>query len=142
MIDHPTIEAYVEAFAKAPRLAEMEVRSRDQGVLRLRRSLVAAERKVRGPTGISVQESHSTTIPLSPVISLPTGTVITSALVGVFRMLPRNPVQVTTPVTEGQSVGAVEVMRLSNDVISPISGKVVAIFVQDGQPVEFRTTII
>jgi acetyl-CoA carboxylase biotin carboxyl carrier protein len=137
-MDHSTIEAFAETFAKAPRLAEMEIRSASQGTLRFRRSLQSAEKKPRpaaAKPSPSVTSVVDTQVTPESVESM--GTLVTSTLVGIFRLSTKLPVSVGSVVTAGQAIGAIEVMRLSDEITAPVSGGIAAVFVQDGEPVEY-----
>ena len=137
-MNHKTIEAFTEAFANFPRLAEMEVRSETHGTLRLRRSLQSADKKSR-PAVVQTAPLPTRTVGeielLSPILSK--GTVVTSTLVGVFRMSTKTTIDLGSAVTEGQTLGIIDVMRLANEVVAPVTGEITAIFVQDSQPVEY-----
>lgn len=69
------------------------------------------------------------------------GTVITSPMVGTAYLSPAPgaPPFVKTggQVEEGQTILIVEAMKTMNQVPSTASGRIVEIYVQDGQPVEF-----
>jgi len=133
-MNHQTIEAFVQAFADTPRLAELEVRSPDTGTLRLRRNPPPASVKPRASSKpVSPSVAADTT---DEPVFISTGTIIESALVGVFRAA-KEAVAVGSMVRVGQSLGAVEVMRLLSDVPAPVAGEIVALFVQDGEPVEY-----
>lgn len=66
---------------------------------------------------------------------------ITSPCVGLFQHCPRpedKPLAVVGDVVkEGQHVGAVRSMGIPNEVESPVMGRVIEIFVQEGQAVEY-----
>lgn len=136
-MDHSTIEAFAEAFANAPRLAEMEVRSPSQGILRFRRSLQSAEKKPRPATKNVASATKIADAPSAIVPPVNTNTIVTSTLVGIFRVSPKAPVSIGSHIQVGQTIGMIEVMRLSDEIIAPVSGEIVAIFVQDAQPVEY-----
>lgn len=136
-MDHSTIEAFADTFAKAPRLAEMEVRSAAHGVLRFRRSLASAEKKPKPAAKPPTPASASDAVPAAAVTEIGTNTVVTSTLVGIFRASRKAPVSVGSLITAGQTIGMIEVMRLSDEVTAPVAGEIAAIFVLDGQPVEY-----
>ncbi|RYZ67870.1 MAG: acetyl-CoA carboxylase biotin carboxyl carrier protein, partial [Proteobacteria bacterium] len=66
---------------------------------------------------------------------------ITSPFVGTFYRSPSpeadNYVQEGTRVKKGDTLCIVEAMKLMNEIESEISGKIVSILVENGQPVEF-----
>jgi acetyl-CoA carboxylase biotin carboxyl carrier protein len=135
MIPHEDIEHFVRAFRDAPRLAEFELKT-DHGLLRFRRSLSTAEHPVS--TRKSAPVPAPAAAPATPAEEqAPEGVIVTSTLVGVFRAQLKPPIAVGSSVAAGKVLGFVEVMRLTNEVVAPISGAISAIFVQDGQPVEY-----
>lgn len=136
MLSLDTIEAFAEAFADSPRLAEFEMHTGAGGTLRLRRPLASADMPVRpakpAPAGAPVAV-------LAPDVPAPApvGTVVTSLFVGVFRAHPKKPSVENGAVEAGQILGTIEVMRLQNEIVAPVAGVVAFVFVQDGQPVEY-----
>lgn len=137
-MDHPTIESFAESFASAPRLAEMEIRSESHGTLRFRRSLQSAEKRPRPVTKAVATAPLPTSSPTTVITPVQdTDTVVTSTLVGIFRAAKKVPIGVGSTVSAGQTIGMIEVMRLSDEIVSPISGTVSAIYVLDTQPVEY-----
>ncbi len=73
--------------------------------------------------------------------SLPEGHVVTAPMVGTFyaSASPENPafVSVGTEVAEGATLCIIEAMKVMNQIEADRSGKVVAVLVENGQPVEF-----
>jgi acetyl-CoA carboxylase biotin carboxyl carrier protein len=69
------------------------------------------------------------------------GTVIPSPFVGTFYRAPSpdspNFVELGDTVQKGQTLCIVEAMKLMNEIESEVSGKVVEIYVENAQPVEF-----
>jgi acetyl-CoA carboxylase biotin carboxyl carrier protein len=74
------------------------------------------------------------------------GKPVTSPMVGTFYKSPSPDskpfVEVGSTVSEGQVVCIVEAMKLMNQIESEVSGKVVEICVEDGQPVEFGQVLM
>ncbi len=74
-------------------------------------------------------------------VAAPRGTVIASPMVGTVYLgpAPGAPpfVKAGDKVGDGQIVLIIEAMKTMNQVPSNVSGRVVEIYVQDGQPVEF-----
>ncbi len=74
------------------------------------------------------------------------GTPITSPMVGTFYKSPAPDaapfVQVGQTIKQGDVVCIVEAMKLMNEIESEVSGKVVEICVEDGQPVEFGQVLM
>jgi len=136
MIPHEDIEAFVKVFRDAPRLAELELKVEGDGILRLRRSLASAERPKQAPKKRVVAPSPEPVAAPTPEV-VPAGTMVTSTLVGVFRAATRETITEESVVRVGQILGFIEAMRLMNEVTAPQAGRVRAIYVQDGQPVEY-----
>lgn len=84
----------------------------------------------------------------APVASEPAkkGTPITSPMVGTFYKSPSPDadafVSVGQSIKTGDVVCIVEAMKMMNEIKSEISGKVVEICVEDGQPVEFGQVLM
>ena len=74
------------------------------------------------------------------------GTPITSPMVGTFYKSPSpdaDPfVTVGSTIKQGDVVCIVEAMKMMNEIESEVSGKVVEICVEDGQPVEFGQVLL
>lgn len=74
------------------------------------------------------------------------GKPITSPMVGTFYKAPAPDakpfVEVGSTVSQGTVVCIIEAMKLMNEIESDVSGKVVEICVEDGQPVEFGQVLM
>ena len=74
------------------------------------------------------------------------GTPIVSPMVGTFYISPSPDakpfVTVGQSVSKGDKVCIIEAMKLMNEIETEISGKIVEICVQDGQPVEFGQVLM
>lgn len=94
-------------------------------------------------------------VPAAPVSAAPAteasapakkGTPITSPMVGTFYKSPSpdaDPfVSVGSTVKPGDVVCIVEAMKMMNEIESEISGKIVEVCVEDGQPVEFGQVLM
>jgi len=73
--------------------------------------------------------------------ALPDGEVVRSPMVGTFYSSP-NPdtdafVAVGSEVSAGDTLRLIEAMKMFNQIESEMSGTVIAVLVEDGQPVEF-----
>jgi acetyl-CoA carboxylase biotin carboxyl carrier protein len=72
---------------------------------------------------------------------LPDGQVLRSPMVGTFYSSPSPDappfVKVGQSVKAGETMGVIEAMKMFNPIEAEVSGTVVAILVQNGQPVEF-----
>jgi len=120
-------------------LSEIEV---ERGGVRVR-----VARETARPAGTSSAPSPA---PASPVASTDQqvperkpakqGVMVTSPMVGTVYLAPQPGappfVSVVDQVTDG-TVCIIEAMKTMNPVLAPASGRIVEIFVRDGQPVEF-----
>ncbi len=74
------------------------------------------------------------------------GKPVTSPMVGTFYKASAPDakpfVELGSTVTEGQTVCIIEAMKLMNQIESEVTGKVVEICVEDGQPVEFGQVLM
>ncbi len=77
----------------------------------------------------------------APESSAPTGTEVISPMVGTFYRAPSpgaDPfVEVGQDVKKGDTLCIIEAMKLLNEIEAETSGKIKAILVENGQPVEF-----
>lgn len=77
----------------------------------------------------------------APESSSPTGTQVTSPMVGTFYRAPSpgaDPfVEVGTKVNKGDTLCIIEAMKLLNEIEAEVSGTVKEILVENSQPVEF-----
>lgn len=136
IVDYTQIEALTAVLADSATITELEVRQGDVR-LRLRRPtpkprprqkpVISQTSRVNSPSG---QE-------LSPE---PVGTKsvpIIAEYVGIFHANRRVLLNVGDTVRINQVLGQIETMRLMNDCIATIEGRLQAILVVDGQPVEY-----
>lgn len=101
------------------------------------------------PSTLPTANTESTQIPAQNTQSNTkdsSGSFITSPMVGTFY---RSPSPGATPyinvgdmVKKGQTVGIIEAMKIMNEIEAEYDCKIVAIEVNDGQPVEFNTNLI
>ena len=101
----------------------------------------AVEFDRRGPTGESANQVAAAPLPAKKVQpEPPTGTPVTSPMIGIFYTAP-NPgaedyVAVGDEVTTGQVVGLIEAMKVYNEITAPVAGKVSSIAAESGQLVQ------
>ncbi len=126
-------------------LTEISLEDGEQAIT-LRKDVVVA---AAAPVVASPVASAPTAAPASaPVSEAPAkkGTPITSPMVGTFYKSPSpdsDPfVTVGQSIAQGDVVCIVEAMKMMNEIESEISGKVVEICVEDGQPVEFGQVLM
>ncbi|MDX1934483.1 MAG: biotin/lipoyl-containing protein [Capsulimonadales bacterium] len=140
VVDYSQIEELTAVLRESTSLTELEVRA--NGVrLRLRRPeppprARTTERTRRTSVATALFDGINA-VPPSAHSVLPKTETVCAGYVGVFHALTRSPIQVGDPVTEGQVLGQIETMRLLNDCTAPVGGRIQAILVMDGQPVEY-----
>lgn len=137
--DIDAIESVLSALRESPSLTEVELRQGEKTLI-VRRSAKptaatqpAAKSAGRNGNGAKGTAGVVTAPAARPVERVP----VTAQLVGIFRATRPSPVAEEDMVREKQVVGQIEAMRLMNDCTAPISGRVVAVAVQDGQPVQY-----
>jgi acetyl-CoA carboxylase biotin carboxyl carrier protein len=106
----------------------------------------------RDPAALPVAHAPPAPAPVAVVAATPaaapaaakapeTGHLVTSPFVGTFYRSPSPDqpsfVEVGSVVKKGQALCIIEAMKLMNEIESEVSGKVVELLVQNGQPVEF-----
>ncbi|MHB1618248.1 MAG: acetyl-CoA carboxylase biotin carboxyl carrier protein [Metallibacterium sp.] len=140
---------------EASNLAELEIKEGEE-VVRLSR---VPKSGVAAPAAAPVTHMHMPTsrtedaapAPVAPVAhaapaahpgpALPAGHVVRSPMVGTFYVAASPEaapfVKVGQSVKLGQTLGVIEAMKMFNQIEADKSGTVVAILVENGQPVEF-----
>ena len=144
---------YIEKLAKVlaeTGLTEISLEDGEQAIT-LRRDVVVSS----APQVVAAPVQATPASAPAPVASAPVaadvapakkGTPITSPMVGTFYKAPSPDsepfVSVGSSVAAGDVVCIVEAMKMMNEIESEISGKVVEICVEDGQPVEFGQVLM
>ena len=144
---------YIEKLAKVlaeTGLTEISLEDGDQAIT-LRKEVVVSS----APQVVAAPVQATPASAPAPVASAPVaadvapakkGTPITSPMVGTFYKAPSPDsepfVSVGSSVAAGDVVCIVEAMKMMNEIESEISGKVVEICVEDGQPVEFGQVLM
>ena len=144
---------YIEKLAKVlaeTGLTEISLEDGDQAIT-LRKEVVVSS----APQVVAAPVQATPASAPAPVASAPVaadvapakkGTPITSPMVGTFYKAPSPDsepfVSVGTTVAAGDVVCIVEAMKMMNEIESEVSGKVVEICVEDGQPVEFGQVLM
>lgn len=126
-------------------LAELEIKEGEE-VVRLSRvpkgtavapQMIAAPAPVAAP--VAVAPAAAPAAPAAP--GLPPGHVVKAPMVGTFyaASTPGAPAfaSVGQQVKAGETLGIIEAMKMFNQIEADVSGTVVAILVENGQPVEF-----
>ncbi len=127
-MDLKKIEQLIQAL-EASQAAEITVRKGESSV-RIRRGPRKALPKRTGAGASRVEISCSSD-------DTPGESCIRSPMVGLFHSVD-GLTEVGARIKAGQVVGAIESMKLLNDIVSDVSGTVVESLVEDGMPVEYN----
>ncbi|MDR6937127.1 MULTISPECIES: acetyl-CoA carboxylase biotin carboxyl carrier protein [unclassified Luteibacter] len=128
-------------------LAELEIKEGEE-VVRLSRVpkgavTVAAPQVMAAPAAAPVAAAPVAAAPAAPAADagLPAGHVVKAPMVGTFyaASTPGAPAfaAVGQQVKAGETLGIIEAMKMFNQIEADVSGTVVAVLVENGQPVEF-----
>ena len=129
-------------------LAELEIKEGEE-VVRLSRVpkggvTVAAPQMIAAPVAAApVAAAPAAAAPAAPAAEpgLPPGHVVKAPMVGTFyaASTPGAPAfaSVGQQVKAGETLGIIEAMKMFNQIEADVAGTVVAILVENGQPVEF-----
>lgn len=127
-------------------IAEIEIREGEESV-RISRKMESAPQVVMAhtptmiPSTPQVTVTTSTTTETASEPSLPEGHIVTSPMVGTMYRAPAPDqppfVDIGKQVQVGDTLCIVEAMKMLNQIESDKAGTVVAILVENGQPVEF-----
>ncbi len=128
-------------------LTEIEVEKGDLRV-RVARSLTATV-QVPAAAPLAVAAAPAPVAAAAPVESKPTAAhpgAVTSPMVGTAYRRPSPEakpfVEIGSVVKQGERILLVEAMKTFNDIVAPRAGKVTAILVEDGQPVEYGEPLL
>ena len=143
---------YIEKLAKVlaeTGLTEISLEDGEQAIT-LRKDVVvtSAPQVVAAPVQATAPAAAAPAVAAPVVEAAPAkkGTPITSPMVGTFYKAPSPDsepfVSVGSTVAAGDVVCIVEAMKMMNEIEAEISGKVVEICVEDGQPVEFGQVLM
>ncbi|UPG95042.1 acetyl-CoA carboxylase biotin carboxyl carrier protein [Luteibacter aegosomatissinici] len=128
-------------------LAELEIKEGEE-VVRLSRVpkggvAVAAPQVYAAPAAPAAVAAPVAAAPAAPAAEpgLPAGHTVKAPMVGTFyaASTPGAPAFATVgqQVKAGETIGIIEAMKMFNQIEADVSGTVVAILVENGQPVEF-----
>ncbi len=125
-------------FLKSTDIVELEVED-SRGRVRVKRAEAVSEEAVRIATPAApVEEKKEREEAKEEKSNIKT---ITSPMVGTFYRAPSPDappfVELGSKVKSGQVVCIIEAMKIMNEVESEFTGKVVAVLVENGQPVEY-----
>lgn len=128
-------------------IAELEIHEGEESVRISRYSKnapapVAAAIPVAAPAAPAIAPAAAE--PSTPAI--PSGHEVTAPMVGTFYRAPSpgaaSFIEVGQQVNEGDTLCIIEAMKMLNQIESDKSGKVVAILVENGQPIEYGQPLI
>lgn len=141
-IDQDLIRA-LAALLHETDLTEIEV---DQEGLRVRVSRSAPAATVVAPAAPPAERSALVAEPAPARPAASDAGAVKSPMVGTAYTAPepgaRPYVEVGDPVQEGQTIMIVEAMKTMNQIPAPRGGKITAIYVEDGQPVEYGEPLV
>ncbi len=133
-MDVDRIEELIEVL-ESSQTEELTVRRGDVSVhIRRGRAPKRPSRQPAKPGELSAAQSE-------PQVEVAREKVVLAPMVGIFHAAGHSAV-VGSHISEGQVVGAIESMKLLNDVVSGVSGSVVEVMVEDGAPVEYRAAFM
>lgn len=146
MMDVRKIKTLMELF-EGSNIVEMEITEGEDKVRLVKGNGQAAAAPVQQAITIPpvINTPTPAPVPTAPApaqeSSTPTGTEVTSPMVGTFYRAPSpgaDPfVEVGQDVKKGDTLCIIEAMKLLNEIEAETSGKIKAILVENGQPVEF-----
>ena len=141
---------YIEKLAKVlaeTGLTEISLEDGEQAITLRKDVIVASAPQVVSAAPVAAPASApAAQAPAADNAQAKKGTPITSPMVGTFYKAPSpdsDPfVSVGSAIKQGDVVCIVEAMKMMNEIKAEISGKVVEICVDDGQPVEFGQVLM
>lgn len=154
-VDFKQLQELLSAIAQTD-ITELTLKS-DDFELKVKKGAVASGQNPVTTVPITIPAQPSTTPPVvTPVTSEPTTPVknadqqkwveVTSPMVGTFYRAPSpddSPfVDVGERINIGDTVCIIEAMKLMNDIEAEVSGEIMEIVVQNGEPVEFGQVLM
>lgn len=143
MIDKQYIQELADLLTENS-LTEISVKEGDKEIVLKKEKEVAVGGVAAPVTVTGVTADKAETFVCTPVEKK--GRPITSPMVGTFYKSASpdaDPfVKIGSVVEEGQVICIIEAMKLMNEIESDVSGKVIEICVDDGQPVEFGQVLM
>lgn len=139
-IDQETIRQLAELLTDTG-LTEIEIEDEDLRI-RVARTLTVAN--VGVPVAAAPVVANAG--PAAPAVEGPHPGTVNSPMVGTAYLAPspgeKPYIDVGSQVRQGDTLLIIEAMKTMNQIPAPKSGKVVSIFVEDGQPVEFGEPLL
>ncbi len=129
-------------------LAEIEIHEGEESVKLIRHHATPVQAYAPAPLPVAAPSAVPTFEPTTSLATseaeteaLPEGELLRSPMVGTYYSAP-NPesdafVRVGSKVNTGDTLCLVEAMKMFNQIEAEFAGEVVAVLVEDGQPVEF-----
>lgn len=128
-------------------LTEISLEDGEQAITLRKDMIVSSAPQVVASAPVAVQTAPAAQVSAAkPEASTKKGTPITSPMVGTFYKAPSPDaepfVSVGSSISAGDVVCIVEAMKMMNEIETEVSGKIVEICVEDGQPVEFGQVLM
>lgn len=142
MVDIRKVKKLIELLVESE-ISEIEVKEGEESVRISRKLDNPAQYIVTSPPAATLPTPSSSPVSSSSGLSevIPEGHTITSPMVGTFYRAPAPTqppfVEVGSLVKMGDTLCIVEAMKMLNQIDSDKTGMVVAILVENGQPIEF-----
>lgn len=142
---------YIEKLAKVlaeTGLTEISLEDGEQAITLRKDVIVASTPQVvtAAPVAAPAVQGSAPAVSADAPAPAKKGTPITSPMVGTFYKSPSPDaepfVAIGSAVKPGDVVCIVEAMKMMNEIESEISGKIVEVCVEDGQPVEFGQVLM
>ncbi len=142
---------YIEKLAKVlaeTGLTEISLEDGEQAITLRKDVIVASTPQVVAAAPVAAPAVQGSAPAVSADAPAPAkkGTPITSPMVGTFYKSPSPDaepfVAIGSAVKPGDVVCIVEAMKMMNEIESEVSGKIVEVCVEDGQPVEFGQVLM
>lgn len=132
------IQNLIDLLNEAPEVAELSVTAPDGSEVSLKRSNIALQSRPAAVMDVdgAVAETAQDVSLASETVPEPALSAIAATMVGIYHAA-KPAVEVGATVKAGQRVGAIESMKLMNDVVSTASGVVRSVLIEEGLPVEY-----
>lgn len=125
-------------------LTEIEVEKGDLRVRVARSITTTVQVPAAAPLAVAAAPVAAAAVESKPTAAHPGA--VNSPMVGTAYRRPSPEakpfVEIGTVVKQGERILLVEAMKTFNDIVAPRAGKVTAIFVEDGQPVEYGEPLL
>ncbi len=139
---------YIEKLSKVLKDNELTEISLEDGdsAITIRKDVIISPTAVATPVTTQAAAPAPAKTADAPKAEEKKGTPITSPMVGTFYTSPSPDakpfVTVGQTVNKGDKVCIIEAMKLMNEIEAEVSGKIIEICVQDGQPVEYGQVLM